>query len=157
MAFIDDFGLFDPVRKVGSADAIDVRAAAWMARDDVRKALHVDWPKPKHSLFAPWPGPVDGWSYQSQWGACNVKAAPGTPSMVDLYRLIAPQLEGDVLIYSGDADPCVAYEGTREAVRKVMKPNLAFFLIKPKIPPPFLSKPSFLFLFLIKPHLPPFF
>ena len=59
MAFIDDFGLFDPVRKVGSADAIDVRAAAWMARDDVRKALHVDWPKPKHSLFAPWPGPFN--------------------------------------------------------------------------------------------------
>ena len=39
--------------------------------------------------------------------------------MVDFYRSLAPQLPGKVLVYNGDTDPCVSYEGTRNAIAQV--------------------------------------
>lgn len=38
--------------------------------------------------------------------------------MVDFYRYLAPRLKNTV-VFNGDTDPCVSYEGTREAVRAV--------------------------------------
>merc|ERR1711937_671711 len=87
-----------------------------MNRDDVRKALHVDTPA---SQYVNWPGPMEGWSYKSDYAACNGDAPPGTLSMVDFYRNLAPRLTGPVVVYNGDTDPCVSYEGTRAAILKV--------------------------------------
>lgn len=84
----------------------------WMMRDDVRRALHVE-----DSPAKAWPGPPDGWSYQSDYSACN-NAPEGTPSMIDFYRKIAPKLT-TTIVFNGDADPCVSYEGTRNAIRDV--------------------------------------
>ena len=38
--------------------------------------------------------------------------------MVDFYREIAPKLRKTV-VFNGDTDPCVSYEGTRRAVEKI--------------------------------------
>eukprot|EP01047_Picozoa_sp_COSAG01_P112032 COSAG01_NODE_40798_length_459_cov_1.836111_1_plen_60_part_01 len=44
----------------------------------------------------------------------STAAAPGmpdgTPSMVDFYRYIAPKLKR-TMVFNGDTDPCVSYEG----------------------------------------------
>ena len=39
--------------------------------------------------------------------------------MVDFYRELAPTLPGKIVVYNGDTDPCVSYEGTRTAIEKV--------------------------------------
>jgi cathepsin A (carboxypeptidase C) len=88
--------------------------ANYMNRKDVRQALHVQ-DAPTQS----WPGPAPGWSYTSLYNACNSgQVAPGTPSMVDFYRKIAPRLR-TTIVFNGDTDPCVSYEGTRRAIEKV--------------------------------------
>jgi cathepsin A (carboxypeptidase C) len=38
--------------------------------------------------------------------------------MIDFYREIAPQLE-QTIVFNGDTDPCVSYEGTRTAISRV--------------------------------------
>ena len=38
--------------------------------------------------------------------------------MIDFYRDIAPKLS-IVVVYNGDTDPCVSYEGTRTAVSRI--------------------------------------
>eukprot|EP00933_Yihiella_yeosuensis_P020108 TRINITY_DN16213_c0_g1_i2.p1 TRINITY_DN16213_c0_g1~~TRINITY_DN16213_c0_g1_i2.p1 ORF type:complete len:540 (-),score=142.44 TRINITY_DN16213_c0_g1_i2:181-1800(-) len=86
--------------------------AQWMMRPDVRKALHMEEAPAKA-----WPGPADGWQYTSDYAACNAAPA-GTPSMVDFYRKIAPKLK-NTIVFNGDIDPCVSYEGTRTAIEKV--------------------------------------
>ena len=55
----------------------------------------------------------------SSYAACNERAQPGTLSMVDFYRSLAPLLPGRIVVYNGDTDPCVSYEGTRTAIEKV--------------------------------------
>lgn len=85
---------------------------AWMERPDVREALHVTV-APVNS----WPGPPNGWEYRSSYSACN-EAPNVTESMVDVYRRILPRL-GRTLVYAGDADACVSYEGTRTAVERI--------------------------------------
>merc|ERR1719272_1300768 len=84
-------------------------------RDDVRKALHVE---ASHVPQKIWPGPSDNWKYTKQWAACNSDAPAGTWSMVDFYRLIAPRLT-TTIVFNGDTDPCVSYEGTRTAIERV--------------------------------------
>jgi len=66
-----------------------------------------------------WPGPDAGWSYTSSYAACNDEAKPHIKSMVDFYRELAPVLPGRIVVYNGDTDPCVSYEGTRTAIEKV--------------------------------------
>ena len=39
-------------------------------------------------------------------------------SMIDIYREIAPKLKNTV-VFNGDSDPCVSYEGTRNAIQSV--------------------------------------
>ena len=91
---------------------------AYMRRGDVQRALHTD-DGGRAPARGPWPGPAENWTYTSQYAACNYAAPKGTPSMVDIYKEIAPELDHGVLIYNGDADPCVSYEGTRDAVDKI--------------------------------------
>lgn len=43
--------------------------------------------------------------------------------MVDFYRKIAPKLT-TTLVYNGDTDPCVSYEGTRTAIKSVGFPEI---------------------------------
>ena len=43
--------------------------------------------------------------------------------MIDFYRKIAPELETTV-VFNGDTDPCVSYEGTRTAIERVGFPEL---------------------------------
>jgi cathepsin A (carboxypeptidase C) len=85
--------------------------AQWMMRQDVREALHVE-----SSPAKAWPGPPDGWQYKSDYNACT--SAPNMPSMIDFYRSIAPRL-ATTIVFNGDTDPCVSYEGTRTAIEKV--------------------------------------
>eukprot|EP00746_Dinoflagellata_sp_MGD_P024954 gnl/MRDRNA2_/MRDRNA2_15863_c0_seq1.p1 gnl/MRDRNA2_/MRDRNA2_15863_c0~~gnl/MRDRNA2_/MRDRNA2_15863_c0_seq1.p1 ORF type:complete len:256 (+),score=59.68 gnl/MRDRNA2_/MRDRNA2_15863_c0_seq1:26-769(+) len=92
--------------------------AQWMMSPDVRKALHVD-----SAPQTAWPGPPDGWSYTSDYAACNANADPGAPSMVDFYREIAPKLR-TTIVFNGDTDPCVSYQGTRTAIQRVGFPEV---------------------------------
>jgi len=85
--------------------------AQWLNREDVRKALHVDSAPVKQ-----WPGPPAGWQYTSSYNACN--DAPGKDSMIQFYRYIAPKLR-TTIVFNGDVDPCVSYEGTRVAIEQV--------------------------------------
>jgi len=85
--------------------------AHWLNRRDVKNALHVE-----SSPAKKWPGPPAGWEYHSSYNACN--DAPGKQSMVDFYRYIAPKLK-TTIVFNGDVDPCVSYEGTRTAIEKV--------------------------------------
>jgi len=39
--------------------------------------------------------------------------------MIDFYRELAPALPGQIVVYNGDTDPCVSYEGTRTAIERV--------------------------------------
>ena len=92
----------------------------YLRRDDVKKALHVESaPSASH----PWPGPPDGWTYTSEYNACNDRPSINE-SMVDIYRRIAPKLEKGAYVFNGDTDPCVSYEGTRNAIEAVGFPVL---------------------------------
>ena len=105
--YIDDYSLFAPV-----SDAEDEHMAAYMNRDDVRKALNVE-----ESPVTTWPMTNLGFDYTKEYDACNDEVTIDQ-SMVDIYQIIAPQLE-TTYIYNGDTDPCVSYEGTRLAVKQV--------------------------------------
>jgi serine carboxypeptidase-like clade I len=96
----------------------------YMNRPDVRAALHIpDW-------LADWtqhaPLPFD---YQKEYAACNNDKNSNhndqatTPSMIDVYRAIVPQLQR-TWIFNGDADPCIPYEGTRTAVQRIGYPEI---------------------------------
>ena len=114
-AYINDVSLYGYSALV-SWDAVgseNWHQKQYLQRDDVKAALHVE-----ASPATAWPGPPDGWKYTSSYDACNAAAAPGSPSMVDFYREIAPKLRKTV-VFNGDTDPCVSYEGTRTAIERV--------------------------------------
>ena len=119
-AFVNDVSLYGPSALVSYTrkGSLNYRMAAWLNRPDVRAALHVE-----DSPSKAWPGPSDGWEYTKVYAACNPYAAAGAPSMVDVYRAIVPKLETTV-VFNGDTDPCVTYEGTRVAAYKVGFPQL---------------------------------
>ena len=116
-AWINDLSLFGPAALAEGGEnvpgTLDYMTTQWMMRGDVRKALHVD-----NSAAKQWPGPTDNWLYTKSWAACNDDADTSTQSMIDFYRSISPRLERTI-VYNGDTDPCVSYEGTREAIIKV--------------------------------------
>lgn len=120
-AWLNDLTLYGPAAAVRDdiPGTLDFDMAAWMMRADVRAALHVE-----SSPATSWPGPSDDWTYESQWAACNDAAPEGTPSMVDFYRNLAPRLK-TTIVFNGDTDPCVSYEGTREAIKAVGLPRIA--------------------------------
>lgn len=115
-AFINELSLFSPRAqfRFDIPGTLNFHTAQWMMSADVKKALHVE-----SSPATSWPGPAPGWSYTSSYAACNERAKPGTLSMVDFYRSLAPLLPGRIVVYNGDTDPCVSYEGTRTAIEKV--------------------------------------
>jgi hypothetical protein len=45
----------------------------------------------------------------SFWRVIREQAPPGTPSMIDFYRYLAPKLQV-TYVFNGDTDPCVSYE-----------------------------------------------
>merc|ERR1712039_726712 len=49
------------------------------------------------------------------YNACH-KAPAGTDSMINFYQRIAPKLQ-TTIVFNGDTDPCVSYEGTRTAIQ----------------------------------------
>jgi len=114
-AWMNDLTLFGPSAVVPFTmpGSLNYMCATWMMREDVKKALHVDTSPAKS-----WPGPAPNWSYTSQWDACNGNVKPGTPSMIAFYRNIAPRLR-TTIVFNGDTDPCVSYEGTRQAIQEV--------------------------------------
>eukprot|EP00040_Diaphanoeca_grandis_P003180 m.24065 g.24065 ORF g.24065 m.24065 type:complete len:540 (+) comp14469_c0_seq1:89-1708(+) len=114
-AWINDLTLYGPAAVVPFTmpGSLNYKCAQYMMRDDVKKALHVDTSPAKS-----WPGPAPNWSYTSQWDACNGNVKPGTPSMIAFYRNIAPRLR-TTIVFNGDTDPCVSYEGTRQAIENV--------------------------------------
>jgi len=103
--------------------SLDYYQAKWLNSPEVKKALHVE-----SSPSKAWPGPAEGWSYTSSYSACNPAAAEGTDSMVNFYRRIAPRLR-TTIVFNGDVDPCVSYEGTRNAIQSVgfaVKPGMSY-------------------------------
>jgi hypothetical protein len=113
--YIDDYSLFAPI-----SSKEDDQMAAYFNRADVRKALHVtDTPTEE------WPMSSVGFSYTKEYNACNWQPDIRFPNttMVDVYQQIVPILD-NVWVYNGDTDPCVSYEGTREAVKQIRKPEL---------------------------------
>lgn len=106
--YIDDYSLFAPVSSQEDDDQ-----AAYMNRPDVRKALHVE------KRIKSWPYPATGFDYTKEYDACNWAddIPEGTLSMIDFYKDIVPRLKV-TWVYNGDADPCLSYEGTREAVKQ---------------------------------------
>lgn len=117
-AWINDLTLYGPSALVGDnvPGSLNYMQAQYMMRPDVREALHVTATPYDH-----WPGPQENWSYKSEYAACNGNAPKGTPSMIDIYRSIAPRLSG-TYVFNGDTDPCVSYEGTRTAIERVAFP-----------------------------------
>lgn len=115
LAWLNDLSLYGPAAVVADdvPGTLDYDMARWMRRADVRAALHVE-----ASPATEWPGPNDGWRYESQWSACNDHARDGVPSMVAFYRYLAPRLN-TTIVFNGDTDPCVSYEGTRAAIETV--------------------------------------
>ena len=116
--YINNLDLFSPsaVVSFNQPGSLNYKLASWMMRDDVKKALHVD-----SSPNSQWPGPGPKWQYQQQWDACNPNPQ-FNESMVDFYKNIAPRLEakgGRTIVFNGDTDPCVSYEGTRAALATV--------------------------------------
>jgi serine carboxypeptidase-like clade I len=108
--YIDDYSLFAPVTNVE-----DEAMQRYMDRPDVRRALHVT-----ETPIQTWPYPDAGFDYTKEFDACNEDADSTTDlSMIDFYRKLAPQLPGGIWIYNGDTDPCVSYEGTRTAVKRI--------------------------------------
>ena len=114
--YIDDYSLFAPV-----TSKEDEQMATYLNRKDVRKAIHVE-----ESPVKKWPMDNDvGFSYNKQYKACNWQPFIDFPntSMIDIYQEIIPQLDR-TWIYNGDTDPCVSYEGTREAVKQILLPEV---------------------------------
>jgi serine carboxypeptidase-like clade 1 len=105
--YIDDYSLFAPVSNLE-----DEQMAAYMMRPDVKAALHVT-----ESPTKTWPAASQGFDYTSEYDACNEDVVVDK-SMIDIYQEIAPKLQM-TLIYNGDTDPCVSYEGTRLAVKQI--------------------------------------
>merc|ERR1719161_164785 len=120
LVWINDLTLYGPAAVVswGAKGSLNYMTAQWMMSSDVRKALHVD-----AAPQTAWPGPPDGWSYTSDYAACNANAAPGVDSMIDFYRYIAPKLR-TTIVFNGDTDPCVSYQGTRTAIERVGFPEV---------------------------------
>merc|ERR1712238_165469 len=109
--YIDDYSLFAPV-----TSKEDEHMAAYLNSPAVRRALHVE-----NAPITTWPSPDVGFIYHKEYNACNWQPTIKYPttSMVDIYQEIIPQLER-TWIYNGDTDPCVSYEGTREAVKQIL-------------------------------------
>ncbi len=112
--YIDDYSLFAPI-----TTKEDEQMAAYLNRDDVRQALHVT------DTNSPWPFGDAGFSYEKEYNVCNWGPTIKFPNttMVDVYQQIVPLLDR-VWVYNGDTDPCVSYEGTREAVKQILKNEL---------------------------------
>jgi serine carboxypeptidase-like clade I len=116
--YINNLDLFSPsaVVSFNQPGSLNYKLAAWMMRDDVKHALHVE-----DSPNKQWPGPGPKWQYKKQWDACNANPE-FNESMVGFYKNIAPRLEargGRTIVFNGDTDPCVSYEGTRAALATV--------------------------------------
>lgn len=113
-AYVNELDLFTDAAALDFTlpDTLNYYNAQWMMRPDVRAALHVD-----SAATTEWPGPPAGWQYTSSYNACN-NAPEGTPSMIDFYRQIALKL-ATTIVFNGDVDPCVTYEGTRVAIERV--------------------------------------
>lgn len=108
-AFIDYYSLYGSYSTQENDDM-----TKWLNRDDVRAALHVT-----EAPTRVWPrDPAIGWNYTQEYAACNDNAKPGTKSMIDFYKYIVTKLQR-TWVYSGDADPCITYEGTRTAVKRI--------------------------------------
>jgi len=87
--------------------------AAYMQREDVKKVLHVE----KSPSSIEWPSRA-GFKYTKQSDACNRFPDDDSESMISVYAEIAPLLKV-TWVYNGDTDPCVSYEGTRTAIKRV--------------------------------------
>jgi len=115
-AFINELSFYSPAApfRWDLPESLNGKTAAYMNRDDVKKALHVE-----QAPVAAWPGPAEGWSYTSSYDACNGGEKLSNKSMVDFYRELSPALPGKIVVFNGDTDPCVSYEGTRTALERV--------------------------------------
>jgi hypothetical protein len=110
--FVNSYGLYEPVDTSYYQESL----VGYMNRVDVRAALHME-DAPVSRWYDDTPYTSKNWSYHSQYDACNDNAdlALDAWSMVDFYRDISPRLD-KTIVFNGDSDPCVTYEGTRRAI-----------------------------------------
>jgi serine carboxypeptidase-like clade I len=107
--YIDDYSFFAPID-----NSEEEYMAAFMTSDAVQKALHV-----QQSPSKTWPYASQGFHYAKEYDACNWGNDVIIPkSMIDINREIVPLLD-PTWVDNGDTDPCVSYEGTRTAVKRV--------------------------------------
>ena len=112
LKFVNPYALYEPVDTFYYQEAL----VGYMNRPDVREALNMqDSPAKKWYDDTPYTNTM--WSYHSNYAACNDNSdlSKETWSMVDFYRDIAPRLQ-KTIVFNGDSDPCVTYEGTRRAI-----------------------------------------
>ena len=145
-AYINELSFYSPRAefRFDIPGTLNYHTSQFMMDPEVKRALHVESAPTKS-----WPGPAEGWSYTSKYSACNDNAKPGTKSMIEFYRMLAPQLSGPIVVYNGDTDPCVSYEGTRVAIEKVgfkvVQPYRPWFFNFSAASPEVLSKKDLLF------------
>lgn len=111
--YIDDYSLFAPI-----TDKADIQLTELLNLPEMRKALHVE-----NAPIEKWERHPVGFRYTKEYYACNWLDPDmiryGNTTMVDIYQEIIPLLDR-TWIYNGDTDPCLSYEGTREAVKSIL-------------------------------------
>eukprot|EP00392_Amoebophrya_sp_AT5.2_P009989 g10020.t1 len=116
--WINPYALYSPAGVTQQDSAM----GSYLNRPDVRRALHVE-----DAPVTSWPQPDGGFEYTQEYSACSWGQFPDDDppdSMIAFYRYVVPRLQ-TVVVYNGDADPCVSYEGTRTAIERVGFPQLA--------------------------------
>ena len=145
-AYLNELSFYSPAApfRWDVAGSLNGRTAAWLNRADVQAALHVE-----AAPVGAWPGPPEGWTYHSSYAACNDGPRLSNRSMVDFYRELAPALRGKIVVFNGDTDPCVSYEGTRTALERVgfatVQPTRPWFFNATATTPDFLARKDLLF------------
>jgi len=109
LTFIDHYSLFAPMTEKQELDL-----QSYLSRTDVQKALHVE----EAPIGKNWNRKDPKFNYTKEYDACNHQAPDHALSMIAFYQDIVPRLT-TTWVFNGDTDPCVSYEGTRTAVKRI--------------------------------------
>ena len=122
LSYIDRYSLYGFV-----TPDINRRTELFMNHPLVRKALHIPEWVYQSDITSYWKvhSTSDTMIYTKLYQACNqLSPFSLSTSMIDIYRMIIPQLPDGVLIYNGNTDPAISYEGTRTAVKAMGYPEI---------------------------------
>ena len=129
-SYIDRYALHGFV-----TDQVERHTEVFMNHPRVRQALHIPEFVYASNVASYWKihSTSDTMVYTKQYNACNHEPQNDVPSsssssssssMIDIYRIILPQLPSGAWIYNGNTDPALSYEGTRTAVKAMGYPEI---------------------------------